>query len=76
MYRLGLGVPADEGRAFRLYQQGALLGVPSSKDSLAAMYKEGGWTPEEIAAHFDVAFGEHLQQIGIPTPATRAVPAK
>ncbi|MBM4268970.1 MAG: SDR family NAD(P)-dependent oxidoreductase [Deltaproteobacteria bacterium] len=43
---------------------------------VAAMYKEGGWTPEEIAAHFDVAFGEHLQQIGIPTPATRSAPAK
>jgi len=33
---------------------------------IASMYKEGGWTPGEIADHFDAALGEHLQQIGIP----------
>jgi len=43
---------------------------------LAAMYKEGGWTPAEIAANFDAAFGEHLQQIGIPQAKREAPPAK
>ena len=33
---------------------------------VAAMYKEGGFTASEIAANFDAAFAEHLQQIGIP----------
>src|SRR4029077_19013575 len=39
---------------------------------IATMYKEGGWTPAEIAANFDAAFGEHLQQIGIPQPKREA----
>jgi NAD(P)-dependent dehydrogenase (short-subunit alcohol dehydrogenase family) len=42
---------------------------------LAAMYKEGGWTAEEIAANFDAAFGEHLQPVGIPM-TRREAPAK
>lgn len=33
---------------------------------IASMYKDGGWTPTEIADQFDGALGEHLQQIGIP----------
>jgi NAD(P)-dependent dehydrogenase (short-subunit alcohol dehydrogenase family) len=43
---------------------------------LAALYKEGGWTAEEIARNFDAAFGEHLSVPGIPmTPALRAAAA-
>ena len=45
------------GYAFTLFQ---------TPRPIAAMYKEGGWTAAEIAANFDAAFGEHLQQIGIP----------
>jgi hypothetical protein len=45
------------GYAFTLFQ---------TPRPIAAMYKEGGWTPAEIAANFDAAFTEHLQQIGIP----------
>lgn len=40
---------------------------------VAAMYREGGWTPAEIAANFDAALGEHLQPVGIPQ--TRRDPA-
>jgi len=36
---------------------------------LAAMYKEGGMTAEEIARNFDAAFGEHLSVPGIPQTA-------
>jgi NAD(P)-dependent dehydrogenase (short-subunit alcohol dehydrogenase family) len=37
---------------------------------IAAMYREGGWTAEEIAKNFDAAFAEHLSVPGIPqTPA-------
>ena len=32
---------------------------------IAAMYKPGGWTAEEIAGQFDAAFGDHLQVPGI-----------
>jgi hypothetical protein len=42
---------------------------------IAAMYKEGGWSPAEIAANFDAAFGEHLQQIGIPQTKRETPPA-
>ncbi|HEY8518243.1 MAG TPA: SDR family NAD(P)-dependent oxidoreductase [Candidatus Binatia bacterium] len=33
---------------------------------IASMYKEGGFTAQEIADQFDASLGEHLQQIGIP----------
>src|SRR5437667_371087 len=36
---------------------------------LAAIYKEGGMTAEEIARTFDAAFGEHLSVPGIPQTA-------
>ena len=36
---------------------------------LAAIYKEGGMTAEEIARSFDAAFGEHLSVPGIPQTA-------
>jgi NAD(P)-dependent dehydrogenase (short-subunit alcohol dehydrogenase family) len=55
------------GYAFTLFQ---------TPKPLAAMYKEGGWTPEEIAKNFDAAFGEHLSVPGIPaTPALKAAAA-
>jgi len=43
---------------------------------IASMHKDGGWTPTEIADHFDSALGEHLQQIGIPQTRREAPPAK
>jgi hypothetical protein len=36
---------------------------------IAAMYKEGGLSAEEIAKNFDAAFGEHLSVPGIPMTA-------
>ena len=42
---------------------------------IASMHKDGGWTPTEIADHFDGALGEHLQQIGIPQTKREAPPA-
>ena len=32
---------------------------------VAAMFKEGGWTPEEIAAQFDSVLGEHMAPAGL-----------
>jgi len=44
---------------------------------IASMYKDGGWTPSEIADQFDGSLGEHLQQIGIPQTRREApAPAK
>jgi NAD(P)-dependent dehydrogenase (short-subunit alcohol dehydrogenase family) len=35
---------------------------------IAAMYKPGGWTPGEVADHFDGVLGQHLQPVGMPAP--------
>jgi NAD(P)-dependent dehydrogenase (short-subunit alcohol dehydrogenase family) len=32
---------------------------------MAAMFKEGGWTPEQIAAQFDSVLGEHMAPAGL-----------
>jgi len=49
------------GYAFTLFQ---------TPKPIAAMYKEGGLSAEEIAKNFDAAFAEHLSVPGIPiTPA-------
>ena len=33
---------------------------------VAAMWREGGWTPSELAAHFHEVLGQHLQPVGMP----------
>ena len=30
------------------------------------MWKEGGWTPSEVAEHFHEVLGQHLQPVGMP----------
>ena len=32
------------------------------------MWKEDGWTPGEVAQHFDKSLGQHLQQVGMVMP--------
>jgi len=32
---------------------------------LATMWRYGGWTPEDVAEHFDESLGAHLQPVGI-----------
>ena len=32
---------------------------------IATMYKEGGWTPEEVSEHFHEVLGLHLQPVGM-----------
>jgi NAD(P)-dependent dehydrogenase (short-subunit alcohol dehydrogenase family) len=32
------------------------------------MWKPGGWTPAEVAQHFDKSLGQHLQQVGMVMP--------
>ena len=55
------------GYAFTLFQ---------TPKPLAAIFKEGGLTPADIAKNFDAAFGEHLSVPGIPaTPALRQAQA-
>jgi NAD(P)-dependent dehydrogenase (short-subunit alcohol dehydrogenase family) len=33
---------------------------------VAAMWKDGGWTPAEVADHFHEVLGQHLQPVGMP----------
>ena len=33
---------------------------------VAAMWKDGGWTPGEVAEHFHDVLGQHLQPVGMP----------
>ncbi len=33
---------------------------------VATMWKEGGWTPAEVAEHFHEVLGQHLQPVGMP----------
>ena len=35
---------------------------------VAEMYQPGGWTPAEVADHFDTVLGQHLQPVGMPAP--------
>jgi hypothetical protein len=45
------------GFAFTLFQ---------TPRQIASMWKEGGWTPSEVAAHFHEVLGQHLQSVGMP----------
>jgi len=33
---------------------------------VAAMWRDGGWTPAEVADHFHDVLGQHLQPVGMP----------
>jgi NAD(P)-dependent dehydrogenase (short-subunit alcohol dehydrogenase family) len=33
---------------------------------VAAMWRDGGWTPTEVADHFHDVLGQHLQPVGMP----------
>jgi NAD(P)-dependent dehydrogenase (short-subunit alcohol dehydrogenase family) len=33
---------------------------------VAAMWREGGWTPQGVADHFHEVLGQHLQPVGMP----------
>ena len=33
---------------------------------VAAMWREGGWTPSQVADHFHEVLGQHLQPVGMP----------
>src|SRR4051812_4209114 len=35
---------------------------------VAAMWKDGGWTPAEVAEKFHDVLGQHLQPVGMPAP--------
>jgi NAD(P)-dependent dehydrogenase (short-subunit alcohol dehydrogenase family) len=35
---------------------------------IAWMWREGGWTPSQVAAAFDKALGQHLQPVGMVMP--------
>jgi NAD(P)-dependent dehydrogenase (short-subunit alcohol dehydrogenase family) len=34
---------------------------------VASMWREGGWTPTEVAEHFHEVLGQHLQPVGMPS---------
>jgi len=33
---------------------------------VAAMWRDGGWTPAQVAEHFHEVLGQHLQSVGMP----------
>jgi hypothetical protein len=33
------------------------------------MWREGGWSPDDLAANFDQVLGQHLQHVGMVMPA-------
>jgi NAD(P)-dependent dehydrogenase (short-subunit alcohol dehydrogenase family) len=33
---------------------------------IAAMWRDGGWSPADVAAHFHEVLGQHLQPVGMP----------
>lgn len=45
------------GYAFTIFQ---------TPRQVAAMWKEGGWTPAQVAEHFHEVLGQHLQPVGMP----------
>ena len=60
------------GYAFTLFQ---------TPRQVAAMWRDGGWTAQAVAEHFDDILGQHLQPVGMPThkllgtkPAAGAAP--
>jgi NAD(P)-dependent dehydrogenase (short-subunit alcohol dehydrogenase family) len=55
------------------YVNGQILGrtgyaytVFQTPRQVAAMWKEGGWTPAEVAEHCHEVLGQHLQPVGMP----------
>jgi NAD(P)-dependent dehydrogenase (short-subunit alcohol dehydrogenase family) len=36
---------------------------------VAFMWRDGGWTPEGVAANFDLVLGQHLQHVGMVMPS-------
>ncbi|MEX2269161.1 MAG: SDR family NAD(P)-dependent oxidoreductase [Acidimicrobiia bacterium] len=36
---------------------------------VAFMWRDGGWSPEQVADHFDQVLGQHLQHVGMVMPA-------
>jgi 3-oxoacyl-[acyl-carrier protein] reductase len=36
---------------------------------IAFMWRDGGWTPEAVAEHFDQVLGQHLQHVGMVMPS-------
>jgi NAD(P)-dependent dehydrogenase (short-subunit alcohol dehydrogenase family) len=36
---------------------------------IAFMWRDGGWTPELVAEHFDQVLGQHLQHVGMVMPS-------
>jgi NAD(P)-dependent dehydrogenase (short-subunit alcohol dehydrogenase family) len=45
------------GFAFTLFQ---------TPRQIAGMWREGGWTPSQVADHFHEVLGQHLQPVGMP----------
>ena len=39
---------------------------------IAWMWRDGGWTPEQLAAEFDKYLGQHLQPVGMVMPKSMA----
>ncbi|HLX87943.1 MAG TPA: SDR family NAD(P)-dependent oxidoreductase [Acidimicrobiales bacterium] len=61
---------ASEGAS---YVNGQVLGrtgyaytIFQSPRQVAAMWREGGWTPSQVADHFHEVLGQHLQPVGMP----------
>jgi NAD(P)-dependent dehydrogenase (short-subunit alcohol dehydrogenase family) len=61
---------ASEGAS---YVNGQVLGrtgyaytIFQTPRQVAAMWREGGWTPQQVSDHFHDVLGQHLQPVGMP----------
>jgi NAD(P)-dependent dehydrogenase (short-subunit alcohol dehydrogenase family) len=43
---------------------------------IAWMWRDGGWTPDLVAQHFDATLGQHLQHVGMVMPKGMEQPGK
>jgi NAD(P)-dependent dehydrogenase (short-subunit alcohol dehydrogenase family) len=57
------------------YVNGQILGrtdyaytIYQTPRQVASMWRDGGWTPELVAAQFHNVLGQHLQPVGMPMP--------
>jgi hypothetical protein len=61
---------ASEGASF---VNGQILGrtgyaytIFQTPRQVAGMWREGGWSPAQVAEHFHEVLGQHLQPVGMP----------
>jgi TPR repeat protein len=70
LYSQGLGVPKDEQKALRLFEQAMLGGDDSAPGNLGSMYELGEGVPKDIAKarilyEVGATYGDQISQQGL-----------